>query len=115
MGTATLPTTSSRFTRFFGDDWPSPQFFGGLSALDPAKDVDISPADGQFTSASSVASRTDRFRSEFRYDSFSRTLPMPVGTKSADVKASYKGGFLEVRVPILKNESSVTKVLVDRA
>lgn len=38
-------------------------------------------------------------RHEVRYGSFHRTLPLPEGVTEADIKASYKDGFLEVRIP----------------
>jgi HSP20 family protein len=38
-------------------------------------------------------------RSEFRYGSFYRTVPLPADAKQGDVQATYKDGVLEVRVP----------------
>lgn len=38
-------------------------------------------------------------RREFRHGSFSRTLPLPTEVKSAEAKATYKDGVLEVRIP----------------
>jgi HSP20 family protein len=40
------------------------------------------------------------YRSEFRYGSFTRTVPLPAGATEEDVKASYTDGILEVRIPI---------------
>jgi HSP20 family protein len=43
-----------------------------------------------------------------------RSLRLPEGATDADVKASYKDGILEVRIPIPKTESTTpTKVLID--
>jgi HSP20 family protein len=39
-------------------------------------------------------------RSEFRYGSFVRNLPLPSGIKEEDIKASYKDGLLEIRMPM---------------
>jgi HSP20 family protein len=39
------------------------------------------------------------YRSEFRHESFTRVVPMPAGATEKDVKATYKDGILELRVP----------------
>jgi HSP20 family protein len=39
------------------------------------------------------------YRSEFRYGTFSRDLALAKGVKSKQVKASYRDGILEVRIP----------------
>ena len=42
----------------------------------------------------------DGYRSEFRYGSFSRVVPLPAGASEQDVKATYKDGILEVRITV---------------
>ena len=39
-------------------------------------------------------------RRELRYGSFSRGIPLPEGVSDNDIKATYKDGILEVRVPL---------------
>jgi HSP20 family protein len=39
------------------------------------------------------------YRFERRYGSFSRSVTLPAGVTDADIKAEYKDGVLEVRVP----------------
>jgi HSP20 family protein len=39
------------------------------------------------------------FRSERRYGSFSRVIPLPEGTMTDQAKASFKDGVLEVTMP----------------
>lgn len=73
--------------------------------VDPDKDVDISISGGMLhISVSRETKREhtdkDRFRSEFRYGSFARSIPLPRGTEDSDVQATYDNGVLEVRVPI---------------
>ena len=52
---------------------------------------------------------------EFRYGEFVRALPLPPGVKEEDIKASYKDGILEVRVPVgTETESSVKRIPVAR-
>jgi len=58
---------------------------------------------------------TNEYRSEFRYGEFVRALPLPPGVKEEDIKASYKDGILEIRVPIgAETESSVKRIPVAR-
>jgi HSP20 family protein len=44
--------------------------------------------------------KDDYFREEREYGSFCRTVPLPKGVKSEDVKASFVNGVLEVTVPM---------------
>ncbi|HEX6310710.1 MAG TPA: Hsp20/alpha crystallin family protein, partial [Acidimicrobiia bacterium] len=76
-----------------------------MPGLDPDKDVDIQVVGETLRIRAERRQETKteekgRYRSEFRYGSFSRTLPLPTGATEADVKATYKDGILEVRVPI---------------
>lgn len=43
--------------------------------------------------------RKDYYRVEQTYGTFSRTLELPEGVKLDDVKAHYKDGLLEIRIP----------------
>ena len=58
----------------------------------------------------------DVYRSEFRYGSFVRNVPLPNGVKEGDVTASYKDGILEIRVPVAAEEEKppVRKVPISR-
>lgn len=50
-------------------------------------------------------------RSEFRYGSFSRTIPLPVPIDNNQVKGDYQDGILTLELPkIQKQENKVTKV-----
>ena len=55
------------------------------------------------------------YRSEFRYGSFTRTIALPPDASESDVKARYKDGILEVRMPLDKKQAEVTRVEVQRA
>jgi HSP20 family protein len=76
-----------------------------LPGIDPDRDVDISIVTGNLSiraerrQEEKVESRDYR-RSEIRYGSFSRVLPLPANTKEDDIKATYKDGILEVRAPV---------------
>ena len=91
-----------------------------LPDIDPEKDVDISVADGvlRITAEREVKSEhkeKDSFRSEFRYGSFVRTVPLPAGATETDVTATYKDGVLEIRVPVAEPvEAAPTKIPITR-
>jgi HSP20 family protein len=78
-----------------------------LPGINPEKDAEISVTDHTLTIK---AQRRETFeegepgkvgyRSEFRYGSYERIVPLPVGAIVDDVKATYEDGILEVRVPM---------------
>ncbi|MDE3086497.1 MAG: Hsp20/alpha crystallin family protein [Acidobacteriota bacterium] len=86
-----------------------------LPGLDPDKDVELTIDDGVLHIRAEREERTEHkgkegYRSEFRYGSLERNIPLPSGTKDEDVKASYEHGILEVRVPVGEAKTSTTKV-----
>jgi HSP20 family protein len=75
-----------------------------LAGIDPDKDVEVSIEDdvlhiGAERRQEERTEERNYVRRELRYGSFHRDLPLPKGTSETDVKASYKDGILEVRVP----------------
>jgi HSP20 family protein len=129
--------------RMLSDDWPFGRFLESFREADPAirveetvengtliikaeapgidpeKDVDISMSNGKlFISMerrlNSETEKNGATRSEFRYGSFARTITLPEGTQTADVKATYKDGILEVRVPTPKPAAEPVKVPISR-
>jgi HSP20 family protein len=92
-----------------------------LPDIDPDTDVELSVADGVLHIRAQREERTekkdkDAYRSEFRYGSFARNVPLPQGTKEDDITASYKDGVLEIRAPMAAEEEKppVTKVPIQR-
>jgi HSP20 family protein len=76
-----------------------------LPGIDPGKDVEIDVTDDRMTihaerRIEETEQKDGSYRSEFRYGSLVRTIPLPKGTAVDDVKASYKDGILQVRVPV---------------
>lgn len=76
-----------------------------IPGVDPDKDIEITVADGVVHISAHREERTEEerpsgYRSEFRYGSFSRSIRLPEGATEDDVKATYRDGVLEVRVPI---------------
>jgi len=91
-----------------------------LPGLDPDHDVELSVTDGVLhigahREEKSERKEKDSYRSEFRYGSFSRSIPLPAGVDETEVKASYKDGVLEVRLPAPSEaKSATTKIPVSR-
>jgi HSP20 family protein len=52
---------------------------------------------------------TMSFRTEFRYGSFQRVIPLPVRIQNTEVKAEYKNGILNLTLP--KAEAEKNKVV----
>jgi len=91
-----------------------------LPGLDPDKDVEITTEDGvakihAHREQTSETKSKEGYRSEFRYGEFDREIALPPGTKAEDVKATYKDGILEVRLPCPDEQTpSATKVPISR-
>ena len=89
-----------------------------LPGIDPEKDVELTVADGMLhiraeREEKSEHKEKDSYRSEFRYGSFARDVPLPTGTQADEIAASYKDGMLEVRVPVAdETKSAATKVAI---
>lgn len=76
-----------------------------IPGIDPDKDVEITTVEGvlQIKAERRQEAQTETrrgYRSEVHYGSFVRRLPLPAGATEKDVKATYDGGVLEIRVPI---------------
>jgi HSP20 family protein len=76
-----------------------------MPGVDPDRDLDISVTDGVLRIHAERTKETKdeaegRTRSEFRYGSFTREVELPAGASEDDVKASYRDGIIEVRVPV---------------
>jgi HSP20 family protein len=90
-----------------------------LPGIDPDTDVEISVHDGVLHIKGERTEHQEEtkkayYRSEFRYGMFERTVPLPAGATEKDVKATYKDGVLEVRIPMKTAETAAAKVPVQR-
>jgi HSP20 family protein len=75
-----------------------------LPGIDPDKDVELTVTEGMLHIKAERREEehkegTGYVRQELHYGSFTRALPLPEGVTEGDIKASYKDGILEVRVP----------------
>lgn len=90
-----------------------------MPGIDPDKDVDIHVTDHVLSIRAERKQDTKTeekggYRSEFHYGSFTRAVRLPSGASESDVKASYKDGILEVRVPISEAKAEQTKIPIQR-
>jgi HSP20 family protein len=76
-----------------------------LPGVDPDKDVEVQIVNDELVitaqkSESHEHKGRHEVRSEFRYGSMTRTVPVPKGVDESKISATYKDGVLEVRVPL---------------
>lgn len=89
-----------------------------LPGINPETDVEVTVADGVLRVLAHRIERSEMkskqgYRSEFHYGEMLRALPLPAGADEPGVKATYKSGILEVRVPIHEeHKPAVTHVAV---
>jgi HSP20 family protein len=112
------------FGRFFRD-WPFPKLFGEARGVAPAldmldrrdevvlradlpglehKDIDVTVEEGMLTirgerKGEKEAKEEDFYCCERWAGSFERSLALPPGVDAGKVKATFKNGVLEVRLP----------------
>ncbi|WP_138413683.1 Hsp20/alpha crystallin family protein [Sinomonas gamaensis] len=122
-----------QFRRFMEGDWDTgwlriEEFREGetlvvraeVPGIDPERDVDVSVRDGELNirvdrQENSENANKDGYRSEFRYGSFARSVQLPRGARQEDIKASYRDGVLEIRVPAAPESGpGPTKINVSR-
>ena len=86
-----------------------------MPGIDPDKDVELNVLDDVLTiRGERKEEQQERNRHEFHYGSFERTVRLPRGTKSEDIKASYHDGVLELRIPFDGEESKPLHIPVAR-
>ncbi len=91
-----------------------------LPGIDPERDVELTVADGVLHISARREERSEQkdkesYRSEFRYGALMRSLALPPGVKEDDIKAAYRDGILEIRIPMGDEKSAATKVPISRS
>lgn len=91
-----------------------------MPGIDPDEDVEITVVDHRLHLRAERKEETKEegvtgWRSEFRYGSFERTMPLPQGATDDDVTATYVDGILEIRVPIDREADTRKKIPITRA
>lgn len=78
-----------------------------LPGIDPDKDLEVTVDEGMLhIRAEKTRKTTEPHRSEFAYGSLSRSVTLPAGAKTDDVKATYKDGVLEVSVGLAEEKKA---------
>lgn len=90
-----------------------------LPGMDPDRDVQITVDDHtlHLRAERRQEERSDEkgvVRTEFHYGSVTRTVPLPAGATDKDVKATYKDGILEVRIPMNRDEAQSQRIPIER-
>lgn len=88
-----------------------------MAGVDPEKDVEVAVGSGYLTIHAERHDKTEgKHRTEFRYGSFSRTLPLPGDANFDDITASYAHGILTISVGLkAEKEKEVKKIEVKPA
>jgi HSP20 family protein len=88
-----------------------------LAGIDPARDVEVSVGAGYLTIRAERTDKTEgRHRSEFRYGTFTRTLPLPPDADEDNATATYRDGILTVAIPLKgEQKTAARKVQVKAA
>jgi len=87
---------------------------GELPGVDP-DDIEITIEHGRLLIRAEREDKTEerddkRYRSEFHYGAFERSLMLPPGVTEDDVKATYTDGILDVRLPMGEPEQGARKI-----
>lgn len=90
-----------------------------LPGLDPERDLDVTAERGMLRTRAErrheeKSEEKGQYRSEYRYGSFLRTVPLPAGATVDDVKATYRDGVLEVRVPLDHRAAESERIPISR-
>jgi len=78
-----------------------------MPGIDPEKQAEVRVANGILTIRADRAEQMESpHRSEFRYGSFRRQVPLPANADENDVEAAYDKGIIEVSFGLRGNEDS---------
>ena len=87
-----------------------------MPGIDPNKDVEVTVSDDTLTiRGERKEEQKERNRSEFHYGFFERSVALPRGTQTEDIKATYVDGVLELRIPIKGEEQTARRIPVQRS
>lgn len=93
-----------------------------LPGIDPDRDVVIELLEGALVISAEKSESHEHnsdhvHRSEFRYGSLTRSVPVPKGVDERSVSATYKDGILEVRmaVPAPTSADATRRIPINRA
>lgn len=86
-----------------------------VPGADPDKDIEITKTDSSLRISvqrhkEAKTETRHHYRSEFQYGAFVRTVSLPAGTAEQDIKADYKDGILEVRIPMIAAKAKQERI-----
>ncbi len=90
-----------------------------VPGVNPDEDIEITMTDGMLRimvqrKKESKQEGKRHYRSELQYGSFVRTIALPAGATDTDVKADYRDGVLEVKIPLNGAQAKTKKVAINR-
>jgi HSP20 family protein len=78
-----------------------------MPGIDPGKQAEVRVAKGILTIHADRAEEMENpHRSEFRYGSFRRHIPLPASADENDIEAAYDKGIIEVSIGLRGNEEN---------
>ncbi|ETK32326.1 molecular chaperone [Microbispora sp. ATCC PTA-5024] len=86
-----------------------------VPGMDPERDIEITVANGILTVHGERRQEERRGqRTEFRYGSFTRSVPLPPNADENDVRATYDQGILEISVRLAEEREESRRIPVER-
>lgn len=86
-----------------------------IPGIDPEKEIEISVEDGVLTvEGQRQEKHQSGLRSEFYYGRFMRSVSLPSGADEDKIKATYRDGILEVKVPVKEKSDQNHKIQITR-
>jgi HSP20 family protein len=87
-----------------------------LPGLDPDKDVQVTTLNGVLTvKAERREEEKGLNRSEFRYGMLHRSVRLPANANESAITAMYRGGILEITVPLAAPEPAGRQITITKA
>ena len=81
-----------------------------LAGIEPDKDLEVTVGSGCLTIRAERGDKAEgKRRTEFRYGSFTRTVPLPVSADEEDVKAAYHDGILTITIGLKEEKKESAK------
>ena len=81
-----------------------------LAGIDPEKDVEVTVGAGYLNIRAERHDKTEgKHRTEFRYGSFTRSMPLPANASEDDIKATYHDGILTITVGLMVEKKEAVK------
>lgn len=83
-----------------------------IAGIDPEKELEVSVEAGNLSIRVERSGQAGgKYRSEFRYGSYSRTLALPPGADIDNVTAGYANGILTIKIPVEDEQQEAVKTI----